>query len=112
MTHQTLTFRPGEPIYISTPLGCIVLDRVSGGRKTERKVKLTLPPGFQAFIGDKPNMREGEMVEELGDGLKPKFSLLAPILDDRGRIIGVRAPEVLRLEEEVESPKVEGLKVG
>lgn len=105
MTNQILTFRPGKPLFISTPLGLITLERVEEdrgpGRKSDRKVRFTLPPGCKAFVGDKPEMRKGEMVVATGPGaLKPKFSLLAPITNERGELIGVEIPKTLMLEEQ------------
>jgi len=96
MNTQVLTFRPQKPIFISTPLGLITLERCE---EDKRKVKLTLPLDYKAFIGNKPQMRKGEMVKETPDGLQPKFPMLVPIVNNRGLIVGVEIPRSFTLEE-------------
>ena len=96
MNTQVLTFRPQQPIFISTPLGLITLERCE---EDKRKVKLTLPLDYKAFIGNKPQMRKRELVEETPGGLRPKFPMLVPVVNNNGELIGVTIPHSFTLEE-------------
>lgn len=102
MKEQTLAFRPGQPIFIHTPLGLIEI-RKTEGKPGEgyRKVRFTLPEFMTAFIGEKDDLKKTEHVATDADGrLIPKFSLLAPLVNQDGELIGVTAPTSLRLDEQ------------
>ena len=103
MNEQLLAFRPNSPIFISTPFGLITIERVEGKPGDGfRRVRLRMPKPFQAFVGDKPSLKVNEHVVTDKDGkVIPKFTLLAPLTDENGELIGVISPTALRLDETI-----------
>lgn len=104
MKEQTIAFRPDQPIFVHTPLGIIEITRVEGQPgKGYRRLKFKLPKFMTAFIGDKDNLKKTEHVKINADGLLiPTFSLLVPMIDEAGELVGVSStPGTLRLDETV-----------
>ena len=97
---QTLMLgKRGDPVYITTPLGVIKIDRA---KEDTRKLTIHLPAiqGFRAFVGEKPEVQSLPLVSTDSDGhLTPNFDMLAPVLDTEGNMVGVCSPRVFRLEE-------------
>lgn len=98
METQTLTLRPGEPLFLSTPLGLVTIERVKGNN---RKLRFTHPPGFIAFVGKKPELRESKFVDRDGK-VRPEFVGKVLVVDAEGKLVDVVAPRSLRLVEESE----------
>ncbi len=99
METQTLTLRPGDPLFISTPFGLLTIERVKGNN---RKLRFSLPPGFTAFVGEKPELKESKFVDENGK-VKPEFVGKVLLVDSEGKLMDVVAPRSLRLVEEIEN---------
>lgn len=104
MKEQTLAFRPDQPIFVHTPLGLIEIARVEGKPGGGyRRLHFKMPEFMTAFIGAKDNLNKTEHVATDPDGrLIPTFSLLAPLVNQDGEMIGVTAPTSLRLDEGVD----------
>lgn len=103
METQILTLRPNHPLYISTPLGLVTLERV---KNDNRKLKFVLPPGFRAFVGDKPNLRESEFVD--GEGrVKPGFAMKMLVTNENDELVGIQEPTAFRLENNDGNPGTE-----
>jgi hypothetical protein len=95
-THeQIMTFRPNSPIVIATPVGLIKLDRIKD--EGTRKVKITLPRGLRASIGEKEALNRSDFLEKKNGEIVPNFSMLLPAFTPDGKFAGVASPAVIPL---------------
>lgn len=91
MNRQILELRESRPIVVETPEGLIsiTIDK-------KRKVKLELPGEMTAHRGEKRALEHLRFLQVDGDGtVRPKYEVLTPRLDDKGRLIGVQMPTPL-----------------
>lgn len=92
---QILTFRPNrDDIVIPTPMGLIYINRLS---RDTRKVRISLPGGLKAYVGEKAAMQENSYLERKNGKITPRFTLLVPKIED-GEFVGLVVPGVLNLE--------------
>ena len=89
---QYFSLREGEEVAVETPHGLIIIQRAEGPNR--RMVKITRPEGLTAHRSRLRAMEHAQFVEERADGIYPKFEVLLPVTDDKGRLIGLR-PEML-----------------
>lgn len=91
MTRQILELRESRPVVVETPEGLIsiTIDK-------KRKVRLELPGEMRAHRGQERALEHLRFLQVDADGtVRPKYEVLTPRLDDKGRLIGVRMPTPL-----------------
>ena len=91
MTRQILELRESRPVVMETPEGLIsiTIDK-------KRKVRLELPGDMKAHRGQGRALKRLRFLEVGADGtVRPKYEVLTPKLDDKGRLIGLLTPTPL-----------------
>ena len=96
MKRQVLTFRPGKELFIHTPLGLITLRR---WQDDPRKVEFEMPECMTAFLGNKKDLKEFDLVSTKEGKVVPTFDLATPVVGEDGELVGLVVPRVFTLVE-------------
>lgn len=95
---QLFTLGRNRTIAIDTPVGLIRITRVNDDGT--RKVRLDMPPGVNAHMGEGRAISKSRYLMQLKDGsIVPKFKMLVPVTTTDGFLVGVVTPEAFTLEE-------------
>lgn len=92
---QQLELRPQTPIVIETAHGMIKLHRDTS--KRGHRLRLEMPPGVRAFIGEGRAWDNARYLMRDGDGaVLPRYNLLVPVVSE-GTLVGLESPRVLKV---------------
>ncbi len=96
MSIQYMTPGNGLPLVIETPMGLI--DIRWDVTRPKKRLMISLPAGVSVHRGEERCMNELKFLRRREDGsLVPDYALLAPVVDDEGKIKGVKRPQRLAL---------------
>lgn len=96
MALQYMTPGTGLPLVIETPMGLIDI-RWDPARRRKR-LRISLPDGLCVHRGEARCIKELKFLTQREDGaLVPNYALLAPEVDETGKIKGVTRPQRLAL---------------
>lgn len=91
---QYMTPKAGLPLVIETPMGMIEIQWDT--TRPKKRLRISLPEGISVHRGEGRAMSKLRFLARREDGaLVPRYSLLAPVVDDDGRIRGVQRPDKL-----------------
>jgi hypothetical protein len=95
MKKQTLRPTSREKIVIATAHGLIIFRKAQHGTW-----EIELPDDLTALKSTERAVSDSKFVEmdEFGT-IRPRYTMLSPIQDADGKLLGIRQPEMLRLKE-------------